>query len=339
MGDPLWSAAPHGAPTEARADRPVELTGRLDHPVGGESPGEERWGLPAAPLAHVLSTLRADTYMADGDLATFARGLGLDADLTRSVLAGDRDQLSGDEVASVCAALGCSPFDIWEKGRLADVQDEGRWAPGIETEDPGDHEFVRRRLDQQVRDMVSIVDAAPRPPTPDQPMAVEVTCYRQSGVLAVDPTGHRFVVSDLDQPVQPGTDYHFTFQRVGGTETVTAPLTAVAFADGSPAGHGVEPRLASLAESLDPGADMVRFRDPATGVEQWIGRETPFDVWESWDDPRTSYPGDPADVLDDRSVADHPELPFESPVPENFPAGIAELNDGLTDVDGFSIDL
>ncbi len=351
MDDPLWSPEPplqqgqllttgpegrQDAPPPALDDLPDRATRLLDHPVRGDALSGERWSLPAGPLAHVLTTLRADDYMGDGDMATFAQGLGLDPNLTRSVLAGGREKLSGDEVVSVCKALGCSPFDIWEKGRVDDVHDQGRWPESTAALDGsrGDHDFVRRRLDQQGRrDVLEAGEATPRPSGTGEPVRLEITRYRQGDVLAIDSTGHRHRVSDPDQPVQPGTEYHFTFRRLGGTETVAAPLTSTVFAEGSPPGRGVEPRLASLADSMDPGADMVRFRDPTTGVEQWIGRDTPFDDWQSWDDPRRYYPGDPADVLDDRLLVDHPELPFAETAPLE-----PDFTDGLVDLDEPSID-
>lgn len=358
MDDPLWGAEPplqqgHLLTTglEERQDGPSAGLdalpdgdpGLLGSDASGDSPIGERWSLPARPLAHVLTTLRADDYMADGDVATFARGLGLDPDLTRSVLAGEREQISGEEVVSVCEALRCSPFDIWEAdpGRITDIHDPGRDRIEALDEGPGgseDHSFVRRRLDHQVRAMVMVADDGPRPSTGGEPVRLEVTRYRQADVLAIGPDGHRFRVSDHDQPAQPGTDYHFTFRRIGETETVTAPLPATAFAQGNPPGHGVEPRLASLADTTDPGADMVRFRDPSTGIEQWVGRETPFDDWQSWDDPRRYYPGDPADVLDDRSITDQPQIPFEAQPAEINDPGAAELNDGLEAIEELGID-
>lgn len=334
MDDPLWSA--EEPPVQRRGttrleDRPETAQAGVDElpdgslfdRTGGESGlGQAR---PAAPLAHALTTLRAHSYMSDGDVPTFAGGLGLDPDLTRSVLAGEREMLTGDEVVSVCEALGCSPSDLWEEGQA------------LATEPPQagpELEFVRRRLDQQVEEMVSVTGTTPLPPTTGEPVSLEVTRYRQGDVLAIDATGHRFRVLDPDQPAQPGAEYHFTFHRLGDPETVTAPLTAAAFAEGCPPGRDVEPRLASLADNLDgPGADMVRFRDPDTGFEQWIGRETPFDAWQTWDDPRLYYPGDPADVLDDHRFADHPELPF-APEPLGDP-----VDDGLRGVEDLSIDL
>ena len=268
--------------------------------------------------------------MGDGDVATFARGLGLDPELTRTVLAGEREELSGDEIVSVCNALGCSPSDLWEAGGHARIID----GPDQPEGDP-DLEFIRRRLDQQLEEVVSHSGAAPQQRgTTAEPVTLEITRYRQGDVVAIDSTGRHFRITDPDQPVEPGTDYHFTFRRLGATETVTAPLTASAFADGCPPGQDVEPRLASLADGLDgPDADMVRFRDPVTGDEQWIGRETPFDAWQSWDDPRMYYPGDPADILDDLRFADHPELPFErDQVGE-------DLSDAVGVVEDLSIDL
>ncbi|HMJ77736.1 MAG TPA: helix-turn-helix transcriptional regulator [Iamia sp.] len=338
MDDPLWSAEepPVEQPGTTRLeDRPeTEQAGLDDLPHGAtllDRTGGERGigqSRPAGPLAHVLTTLRTDAYMADGDVATFARGLGLDPDLARSVIAGERETLTSDEVVSVCEALGCSPSDLWNGGQAlsSDAHDPPEGSPELK--------FVRRRLDQQVREMVSGMGVIHQPPATGEPVTLEVTRYRQADVVAIDAAGRRHLVSDPDQPADPATEYHFTFRRLGATERVTAPLTATAFEQGCPLGRDVEPRLASLAESLDdPGADMVRFRDPASGAEQWIGRETPFDTWQTWDDPRLYYPGDPADILDDLRFADHPELPFESD-----PAG-EDLSDAVGTVEELSIDL
>ena len=92
-------------------------------------------------------------------------------------------------------------------------------------------------------------------------------------------------------------------------------LSPAEFAAGCPAGHDATPALVDMANRLDrvrPGTDMFRFTDPGTEAEQWIGRDTPFDPWQTWDDPRRYYPGDPADVLDERMVDLTPPLPFDS---------------------------
>ena len=69
--------------------------------------------------------------------------------------------------------------------------------------------------------------------------------------------------------------------------------------------------VADRLERAGRDADMLRFRDPTTGAEQWLGRDTPFDTWQTWDDPRRYYPGDPTDVLDERLLdLTSPALPF-----------------------------
>jgi hypothetical protein len=45
------------------------------------------------------------------------------------------------------------------------------------------------------------------------------------------------------------------------------------------------------------GQDLVRMVDPSTGAEQWLGWDTDAKSWQTWDDPRRYYPGDPAEVL------------------------------------------
>jgi hypothetical protein len=143
-----------------------------------------------------------------------------------------------------------------------------------------------------------------------------VTRFRQTAVLAVDEQGRSVRVTDTLQPADPSTEYHFSFQRLGEPQKIVLPITAGEFAAGCPAGHDVAPALADAASDLErrrPGADMLRFTDPVAGTEQWLGRETPFDPWQSWDDPRTYYPGDPSDVLSTGPGELDEPLPFTPP--------------------------
>ena len=121
-------------------------------------------------------------------------------------------------------------------------------------------------------------------------------------ILAIDAGGRTTVVTDRTQPAALGVDYHFAFRPLDQPELIEAPITSAAFAAGCPPGHDADPGLVAAVDLLErgrAGADLVRFSDPATGAEQWLGRETPFDPWQTWDDPRTYYPGDPADILHD----------------------------------------
>lgn len=264
--------------------------------------------LPAAPVASALSRLHADRYIGGDDLATFAQGLGIDDRLATGILAGDVTDLDAGQIAHVCEALHASPFDLWgpERGRqILDVYGPERWPRHIEPLDdgrrlPGDDTFLRRRVEQQAAQLFETAGPARAPW-----VLLEVTPYQQSGILAVDARGHTTAVTDGHGPADPSSDYHFTFQQLASRQHVQGPLSSAAFEAGCPAGHDAPPALAALADRLDhqrPGTDMFRFRDPETGTEHWLGRETPFDPWQTWDDPRSYYPGDPADVLDERIV-------------------------------------
>lgn len=295
-----------------------------------------RTTLPARPLADALQRLRRDPHLAADDLASFARGLGLDPVLAQAAIDGDAGDLGVEKIAEVCEALRCSPYDIWgpKLGReILDVYGPERWPRHIEPLDngrelPGEDSFVRRRVEQQAAAIVSIDHPAGQPS-----VALDVTRFRQTGVLAVDEHGRSVQVNDTLQPADPSTEYHFTFQRLGEPQKIVLPITAGEFASGCPAGYDVAPALADAASDLErrrPGADMLRFTDPVTGTEQWLGRETPFDPWQSWDDPRTYYPGDPSDVLSNGPGALDEQLPFT-------PAANAEL-DTIAELDGVSLD-
>lgn len=307
------------------ASRQPDTEGREGR-LTDSSPTLQRWSLPAEPLAIELHGLRADRYLADDDIGTFARGLGIDPHLAQGVLSGTVEQLTIEQIAEVCEALRCSPYDVWgpEMGRaILHAYGPESWPRHIEPLDdgrrlPSDDEFLRRRIDQQARSITSLDGTIPS--VGRGSAILEATRFRQTGVLAVDPTGASTRVEDDLQPADQASDYHFTFRQLRAPQFVEAPLTSAAFSEGCPAGHEVDPRLAALADRLDrsdPGADMIRLVDPSTGAEQWIGRETPFEEWQTWDDPRRYYPGDPADVLDTAGLADRlgpgdPELVFET---------------------------
>lgn len=148
----------------------------------------------------------------------------------------------------------------------------------------------------------------------------------------MDADGRTERVTETLQLADPSRDYHFAFQRIGEPETVSVPLTPVEFAAGCPAGHDATPALVDMADHLDrvrPGSDMFRFTDPVTGADQWLGRDTALDPWQTWDDPRRYYPGDPADVLDDHPLGRAPTLSFDM-------RPVDELAD---DLEGVGVDL
>lgn len=282
-----------------------------------EGPAVGRTTLPAEPVADALQRLRLDPYLSATDLSSFVSGLGIDPALARAVIDGDVVELNVEQISHVCEALRCSPYDLWgrELGReIIDVYGPERWPRYIEPLDDGRatgiaDSFIRRRVEQQAAEVVHLADAGP------SRLALEVTRYHQTALLAVDADGATERVTDTLQPADPSRDYHFAFQRVGGPETVVVGLSPAEFAAGCPAGADATPALVDMANRLDrvrPGTDMFRFTDPSTEAEQWIGRDTPFDSWQTWDDPRRYYPGDPADVLNEGVVELTPTLPFDS---------------------------
>lgn len=297
---------------QAREQRLHDALSRVDSPAA-----DAALTLPAEPVASALTRLQDDRYIGGDDAATFAEGLGLDHRLARGILVGEVTDLDAAQVAQVCEALHASPFDIWgpERGRqILDVYGPEKWPRHIEPLDdgrrlPGDDTFLRRRIDQQAAQLVDTAGAVPAPW-----VLLDVTPYRQTGVLAVDANGRTVPVTDDLAPADPTSDYHFTFQQAASPHQVVGPLSSAAFEAGCPAGHDAPPALAALADRLDhqrPGTDMFRFRDSATGSEHWLGRDTPFDAWQTWDDPRSYYPGDPADVLDERIADPAPTLSID----------------------------
>lgn len=312
----------HAEATAARLqawERDLQARERLLHSglarVG--VPTSDTITLPAAPVAAALTRLHADRYIGGDDPATFAEGLGIDERLATGILAGEVTELDAAQIAHVCEALHASPFDLWnaEQGRqILDVYGPEKWPRHIEPLDdgrrlPGDDTFLRRRVEQQSAQLFEPAGAVPAPW-----VLLEVTPYKQTGVLAVDASGNTTAVTDDLGPADPTSEYHFTFQQLAAPHRVHGPLSAATFEAGCPAGHDSPPALAALADRLDNqhrGTDMFRFRDPDTGTEHWLGRDTPFDPWQTWDDPRSYYPGDPADVLDEHVVDLTPTLSID----------------------------
>lgn len=298
-------------------------------------PSGARDALPAEPVAGALRRLRHDPYLAANDLGAFARGLGIDPALAQAVMDGSVSELNVEQIAHVCEALRASPYDLWgpKLGRqILDAYGPERWPRYIEPLDDGRElsgtdRFIRRRVQQQAAEIVSVADHQ------HEPTAVNVTRFRQTAVLAVDEHGSSTRVIDTLQSADPSAEYHFAFRRLGDTEKVTVAMTAEEFAAGCPAGHDATPALVDAAISLEhgrPGTDMLRFVDPVSGAEQWLGRETPFDPWQTWDDPTRYYPGDPADVLNEGPGGLEEPLPFA-------PTADAEL-DPAPELDSVSLD-
>ncbi|MDP9418630.1 MAG: hypothetical protein M3P53_00425 [Actinomycetota bacterium] len=257
-----------------------------------------RWSLPAAPLADALRLLHADPALGDDDVATFARGLGLRPDLVGGVLEARVDELGVDEVAEVCQALRCTPAQVWGPalaGELAHRYGPPHWPR--HTEALPDAQALRDppRLDG--------------PGTDGAPLVVLASWYTQTGVIAVGADGQAVGVDDAGAPADPDLDYHFRYGQLAEPVAVGVGIDHERFAQGPLGGVDAEPALVEVARRLRHGAwpsavDMVRFTLPDSGVEQWLGWEAETQSWQTWDDPRRHYGGDPHDVLDPGGFAD-----------------------------------
>lgn len=302
----------------AASDRPevtwlqnrVENVG-IDTPAGVETTAEPTAvgvRLPAAPAAAALASFVGGPGV-DDDPLLISRGLNLDADLVGGLLAGTTTELGVDEIAAVCEAFHCSPYDLWEPAvarNILHAYGPEKWPRHIEPLEDLRHEnddrFIGRRLDAQAEQIVSLRTQLPAG-------AVHATCYRATGVLSLDPmSGSTQRISDGDAPPAPDHEYHFTFRQIAGTfalrnEGAFHPDDLALLADRLRS----EPWLARTS--------LVRFVEPATGEEQWLGKVEPGVPWETWDDPRRYYPGSPCDVLDASIYAGSPEMERVNEVP------------------------
>ena len=247
--------------------------------------------LPAAPVAAALTSLMAEPGI-DSDPALVARGLGLSEELVGGLIAGTTTELGVEEIALVCEALHCSPYALWQPevaSNILHAYGPERWPRHIEPLDDlrleGHDRFVGRRLDAQIDQMVSVRTAAPQG-------SLHATCYRATGVLSLDSNSVSTLhVADAATPPAPDLEYHFTFRQIAGTFVLH---DQVEFGAGD---------LAAVADRLQQevwlaSTALVRFIEPSSGAEQWLGRAEPGAAWEVWDDPRRYYPGRPDDVLD-----------------------------------------
>lgn len=308
------------------AEPDFSAVARLDNDLDlddddGDAVERSRWTLPAAPVAEALSRLRRAPGM-DEDGERFSAGLGLDAAWVAAVQSGSLADLGITEIAAVCESLRCSPYDLWAPAlarTILHAYGPERWPRHTEPlapERPVGMGFVGRRLDRQAAEMVTVLDhgevrpAPPRlGPVPVPTTTLTVTHYRQSAVLAVDAGGTSSEVPDPGAAADHRCEYHFAFAQVGPPRPLAVPVTAQHFAAGPPGGYDADPVLAGVAAVVTgapatSGADLVRFTEPTTGAEWWLGRDAtggPADTegtWQTWDDPREHYPGDPGDVLD-----------------------------------------
>ena len=71
---------------------------------------EPVWALPAAPVAAQLRNLIIDT---GDDVATVARGVGVEPEWARAVLSGAMDEVDIPHVQQLCEGLHCTPYDLF----------------------------------------------------------------------------------------------------------------------------------------------------------------------------------------------------------------------------------
>jgi hypothetical protein len=282
---------------------------------------EPLWTLPSAPVVDALRNLQQD-MAGDGDLATFAIGLGLDVALVDDLRANQLpESLDIGQISRVCEALRCSPYDLWGPDlaqRILHAYGPEQWpthieplADGRELSGPHD-EFIARRLDADVARMTGAsTPPSPKPEGPDPcdglPPRVSAVCYRREGLLVEEPGGAIRDVDSTSDASPGGEAYHFRFRQVTEPRDVLLyPPNGIG--DAAPAGHDADPALANTAESFRklpwlPNVDMVRFVD-TDGHQEWLGWNPEPGMWEAWEDPRIHYPGDPTDILDSAGFTD-----------------------------------
>jgi len=303
------------APTGSGLAQPPELSASTSTNHGGLA---RRWSLPAAPSADALRVLHADPLLADDDVDTFATGLGIDPQLARGVLEGTLDELGVDQVAKVCENLRCSPDHLWGPALAGEI---------VHAYGPEDWPRTTEPLIDDPRAIGGRVLGRSGEPAAlhasggagagdgwhaaegEDGLAVLVTGYVQTGVLAVDPAGRASPVDDDSRDADPHSEYHCRFRQITNPVALSVAVLDERFAQGPPGGFDVEPALAGAAQQLRndawPGAiDMVRFTVAGEGAEQWLGWDGRTASWQTWDDPRMYYGGDPQDVLDPSGLED-----------------------------------
>lgn len=288
----------------------------------GPSPfdGDEEPGLSAGPVVALLDEYQSD--FGDADVATFARGLNLDAGLVEGLLGGRIRTLGVPEIASVCEALYASPYDLWppnEARTILDVYGPERWPTTILplTEPPlrpdPEDAFLARRLRQRADELIARIPAAAIDRTDPHGarlrVPVSIRAYTITGLLGIDANGHITPV-ESGAAGDPGVEYHFQLAR--HTTAPTWAITADDVTAGPPAGASVHPGLARVAVALRTSSaepvDAVCFTT-ADGATAWIGWDPHATEWATWDDPRAHFPG-PEDLVltDEAPGTEHPVL-------------------------------
>jgi hypothetical protein len=316
---------------------------------------EQRWTLPAAPATATLRDFLGDPAFSTSDIHEFARGFGLDSSLTEQLVTGRLTTLDVTQVAQLCEALRCSPYDMWGPDLARTVlhaYGPERWPATIEPlserASTAEHDFMRRRLEARATEMaapmtaidraLSAADSTDASADVRQSRVVEATCFERTGVLALDVSGRVSLIDDPTRAPEPDVEYHFAFRQLGPPAIVDLDIAARELRDGPLPGFDVAPTLASAAAQLrnrpEPMSDteLVRFVEPETGAEQWIGWDSDARTWQTWDDPRLYYPGNPADVLEtgDGQTVDDFRLEIAEPLTpaEDQPCGCVLADTG-----------
>lgn len=312
---------------DARHDRFQAWEDRLqtwEHDLSAGDP-TRAWDLPADTPAGVLAEFRAE--FGDEPIDTFARGFGLDPDLVDGLLTGRIERLDIAGIASVCDALSCSPYDLWEPAEARTIlhaYGPERWPTHILPLDErpapplAEHRFLSRRLEAQAAELVTIdTPTSPTPPDATQPVAGQVvmTVYERAGTVAVTSTGGILTIPDgADIPKIPVDEYHIGFRQTG--PPAPSPVHSRLLDTNPPAGTDVDPILAGLAETARtraPGGEveLVRFTGVDGGTDAWVGWD-PETGWDTWDDPRDYFDGPAELVIDPAGNPPPPEPPGPS---------------------------
>lgn len=94
------------------------------------------WALPASPVADQIRDLIIET---GDDVATVAKGIGVEPEWAAGVLVGDILEIDLDHIQRLCAGLHCTPYDLWGLvgGRaIAHVYGPELWPRYIEPLEP-----------------------------------------------------------------------------------------------------------------------------------------------------------------------------------------------------------
>ncbi len=136
----------------ALAEREARLNARAAalQAAGGVEPV---WSLPSGPVARQIRALILET---GDDVATVARGIGVEAEWAAGVLVGDIGEVDLDHIQRVCEGLHCSPYDLWgvNGGRgVAHAYGPELWPRYLEPLDPPTLRWAADPRDEGLSDL------------------------------------------------------------------------------------------------------------------------------------------------------------------------------------------